>query len=394
MMIQLIIFITKTKLYASEIKSNGKAETISINGNTEIKCGGKESIDELISCLFDAFNIDDFADDNFDIIIIESDADRAIIKYLEIKCGGAMKLNIISMEKILPVIVSAKNLIKAGKDVVVIFADQFYKISCDKKGLIELSAGDKDAKASMLNQDDFAIIFNYMLGENKDADAKNILKFEKEVKEYKQTILDLNKKVADLQKELQEAKKALSSKNNKTNVLKLQNKSSSDFVDDLDKILQKYKTSFDNEEYEGEFYIKGAIPQSKFPRNVISLNQASTSVWAYLLRFSNEESLAIYCLANSRDNKALRYLLITRDGVLYSTDMSGEIGFVYWDRIDSIEYENIFSNIYISLSLTNRRNIRFCGIDKSLKNTNTTQNFLFNLLTDFEKLKTQITKSR
>lgn len=386
MMIQLIIFITKTKLYASEIKSNGKAETISINGNTEIKCGGKESIDELISCLFDAFNIDDFADDNFDIIIIESDADREIIKYLEIKCGRAMKLNIISMEKILPVIVSAKNLIKAGKDVVVIFADQFYKISCDKKGLIELSAGDKGAKASMLNQDDFAIIFNYMLGENKDADAKKILKFEKEVKEYKQTILDLNKKVADLQEELQEAKKALSSKNNKTNVLKLQNKSTSDFLNDVDKILQKHKTIFENGEYEGEFYIKDAIPQSRFPRNVISYNQITQSVYAYLLRFSNETSLAVYSWANCREDKALRYLLITRDGVLYSTDMSGEIGLVYWDRIDSIEYENIFSNIYISLSLKNGRRIRFCGIHKTLKNKKNIQSFLFDLLKDLEKL--------
>lgn len=36
MMIQLIIFITKTKLCASEIKSNGKAERISIKGNTAI----------------------------------------------------------------------------------------------------------------------------------------------------------------------------------------------------------------------------------------------------------------------------------------------------------------------------------------------------------------------
>ena len=68
MPIQLIIFMTKTKLFACEIDNNGKAEAISIKGNTEIKCEGKESVDELITCLFDAFNIDDFADDNFEVV--------------------------------------------------------------------------------------------------------------------------------------------------------------------------------------------------------------------------------------------------------------------------------------------------------------------------------------
>ena len=100
MPIQIIIFITKTKIFASEINSSGEAETVSINGNPEIKCEGKESADELIECLCDAYNIDDFADDNFDILIIESDADREVIKYLETKCSGATKFNIISMEKI------------------------------------------------------------------------------------------------------------------------------------------------------------------------------------------------------------------------------------------------------------------------------------------------------
>ncbi len=394
MPIQIIIFITKTKISASEINSSGKAETVSINGNPEIKCEGKESADELIECLCDAYNIDDFADDNFDIIILEGDADREVIKHLETKCSGAIKFNIISMEKILPVIASAKNLIKAGKEIVLTFADQFYKISCDNNGLIKISTGDKDTKAMMLNQDDFAVIFHYKLGENIDSDAKKVLKFEKEVKKYKQTILDLNNKVTDLQKELQEAKNALSSKI-KINVTKIQDKNTSDFANDLAEILQKHRTIFENTpEYEGEFYINGAIPSSKFPRNMLNYNQVSTSAYAYLLRFSNETSLAIYCLANSRDDKSLRYLLVTKDGILYYTDFSGEAGFVYWDKIRSIDYENIFNNIYISISLTNGRDIRFCGIDKSLKNKNTTQKFLFNLLTDFERLKTQLKESR
>ena len=162
MSFQIIIFLTKTKLFACEINGNGKTELISIKGNTEIKSEGKESIDELITCLFDAFNIDDFADDNFDIVIIESDADREVIKHLEMKCAGASKFNIISMEKILPVIASDKKIIKAREDVIVTFSDEFYKISCNENNIVKIDKANKVEDAFALDISDFTCLFYFV----------------------------------------------------------------------------------------------------------------------------------------------------------------------------------------------------------------------------------------
>ena len=162
MSFQIIIFLTKTKLFACEINNNGKAEAISIKGNTEIKCEGKGSADELIACLFDAFNIDDFADDSFDIVIIESEADREVIKYLETKCAGALKFNIISMEKILPVIAFCKNIIKAEEDVFVTFSDEFYKITCDENKITKIGKTSKVEDAFALDIRDFTCLYYFV----------------------------------------------------------------------------------------------------------------------------------------------------------------------------------------------------------------------------------------
>ena len=161
MLIQLIIFLTKTKIFACEINSNGKAESISIKGNSEIRCEGKGSIDELIECLYDAYNIDDFADDNFDIIIVEAGADREIISCLCEKCKGAAKLNIISVEKLLPVIVSNKNLVQSGEEIVVTFADLFYKIACDENSVIKVGKARKNEDAIALSENDFACLYRF-----------------------------------------------------------------------------------------------------------------------------------------------------------------------------------------------------------------------------------------
>ena len=65
MPIQIIIFITKSKIFACEIRSSDKVDRISINGNLEIKCESIENIDEVVRCILDFYNIDSFADENW-----------------------------------------------------------------------------------------------------------------------------------------------------------------------------------------------------------------------------------------------------------------------------------------------------------------------------------------
>ncbi|MBO5589910.1 MAG: SEL1-like repeat protein [Acidaminococcaceae bacterium] len=198
MLIQLIIFLTKTKIFASEINGSGKAESISIKGNSEIRCEGKESIVELIECLYDAYNIDDLADDNFDIVIVEAGADREIINFLWEKCKGAAKLNIISIEKLLPVIVSNKNLVQSGEEISVTFADLFYKISCDENSVIKVGKARKNEDAIALSENDFACLYRFT------ASGVTSVVDEAKLDEAREEIAALQRKLSSYETKLEE----------------------------------------------------------------------------------------------------------------------------------------------------------------------------------------------
>ena len=198
MLIQLIIFLTKTKIFASEINSNGKAESISIKGNSEIRCEGRESIVELIECLYDAYNIDDFADDNFDIVIVEAGANREIISDLSEKCKGAAKLNIISIEKLLPVIVSNKNLVQSGEEISVTFADLFYKIACDENSIIKIGKARKSEEAIPLSENDFACLYRFVVS------GVTSVVDEAKLDEAREEIAALQQKLSSYETELEE----------------------------------------------------------------------------------------------------------------------------------------------------------------------------------------------
>ena len=162
MPIQLIIFVTKNKIFASEINNDGQADAISINGNPDIKCEGKESIDELIECIFEAFSIDNFGDAHFDIVIVDCGGDKKILTYLNAKCSDAARLSIISIEKLLPLIVWNKSQLKVGEKIVAAFDDACYKVACDEKHVVRFTGkARKDKENITLELDDFGCLYYF-----------------------------------------------------------------------------------------------------------------------------------------------------------------------------------------------------------------------------------------
>ena len=155
MPIQIIIFITKSKIFACEIRGSDKVDRISINGNLEIKCESIENIDEVVRCILDFYNIDSFADENFDMIILEAGASRELVKYLEEKCAQAKKLNIYSIEKILSVVLMNKDLIRFTKDSFITFAEQYYKISFSDNNILKIKNVEKNDNIINLCEQDF-----------------------------------------------------------------------------------------------------------------------------------------------------------------------------------------------------------------------------------------------
>ena len=243
MNIQLIILLTKTKLFACEIDNNGKAETISIKGNTEIKCEGKESVDELITCLFDAFNIDNFAEENFDIVIIESDADKEIIKYLATRCDGASKFNIISMENILPFIATNKNMVKANEEIIVNFAGYFYKITCNENSIVKVGKARKSENAVELQDNDFACFYHFV------ADSVAITTSKNKLQEAKEEIDLLHRKLSSYEKELRELREV----QKQFAAIKEKQKGLQGLKEDADTIYQKAEDYFDAGLYDKAF---------------------------------------------------------------------------------------------------------------------------------------------
>lgn len=243
MLIQLIIFLTKTKIFASEINGSGKAESISIKGNSEIRCEGKESIVELIECLYDAYNIDDLADDNFDIVIVEAGADREIINFLWEKCKGAVKLNIISIEKLLPVIVSNKNLVQSGEEISVTFADLFYKISCDENSVIKVGKARKNEDAIALSENDFACLYRFT------ASGVTSVVDETKLDEAREEIAALQQKLSSYETELEELREV---QKEYTALLAEQDKQEEN-KEQAEEILKKAEEYYEDENYEQAF---------------------------------------------------------------------------------------------------------------------------------------------
>lgn len=372
MPIQIIIFLTKTKLFACEINSTGKAESISIKGNTEIKCEGKKSADELIACLFDAFNIDDFADENFDIVIIESDTDREVIKHLETKCSGASKLNIISMEKILPVIASGKNIIKSGEDVTVLFADEVYRITCNENNIVTICKTRKIEEAVALQENDFAFLYRFVsnaavfVDKSKLEEANSkVLALQNKVKSYEEELTQLR----EVQKQfiaLQENQKQQIEDQKRQNTEAQQFctncgeelKPGSNFCENcgtnifnnnvpaqasitskseaLMQIVEKHKNIFDTTpDYHGEFYIHGAIPQSKLNNVMQKFSFVCKTAEDY------KKILALYCSPNKIITSS--YLLFTEDGLFYHPDINGNCGLIYWNNMKSFTTHSLNS---------------------------------------------------
>ena len=330
MLIQLIIFLTKTKIFASEINSNGKAETISIKGNTEIKCEGKESVDELLECLYDAFNIDNFADDNFDIIILEAGADREIINCLQEECKDAAKLNTISVEKLLPVIVSNKNMVKSGEEISVTFADMFYKIACDENGIIKVVKARKSEEAILISDNDFACLYRFeasgvtsVVDENKLEEAReeiaalqrklNSYKTEMEElhnmnEDYKKEFTRLNQIIIELQSEL---KKAKGPTENEVFRKRLE-------------IVKKYEKQIVVES-NGCFYTRGGIPKKSLEEALEIINEPE---------IKKDNIIALYC--GQRFDEAASILIFTSDYLYYGLGKSDCFAYESVNRIEQL----------------------------------------------------------
>ena len=161
---QIIIFLTKSRIFGRSINSNGKNKDISINGNTSIECKEKSNIDEFIECLLAEFRVSNFAKGDFDIIILNCNASVELVRYLYEKCSNINKLNVICIEKVLPLIILNKVRLWPGLKVTIKFMDDVYHVCCDDNFFINPFQDNKETTGGNetveLQVDDFCYLYN------------------------------------------------------------------------------------------------------------------------------------------------------------------------------------------------------------------------------------------
>ena len=348
MPIQLIIFLTKNKIFACEINNNGQADAISINGNPEIKCEGKESIDELMECLFDAFSIDGFGDEHFDIVIVDCGGDKNVIAYASEKCMGADKLSIISVEKLLPLIVWNKTQLQAGEEVVAAFDEACYKVACDEKNVVKYIGKARKGKENItLEMGDFSCLYHFDTGKMKGGvvDTKAlqekealIEKLEEEKDNLVETLNEKENSLAILQKEVKDAKNNLNALMEEKAQWEKDHPKPSNLVEQMVKIVEECKNNA--KDLGGDLYIKGSIPKKKL--------DSAIEFYSKLFKISIESNsvVALYYNYNGDSEFNFNSILITSSFFCYDKDGNGKMNIVFWGNLVNAygEWDYIFFN--------------------------------------------------
>ena len=316
MPIQIIIFLTKNRLFAAEVNNDGKADAISIKGNPDIKCDDATDVDELLECLLDAFSIDSFADENFDIVIVDCGGDKKIVAYLNAKCTDAAKLSIISIEKLLPLLIWNKKQLASGEEIIVAFSDACYKVSCDEKKVVRFTGKARKGKENItLELDDFGCLYYFnmenMQGGVVDATAlqekDNVIAELEE--ENDKLVRSLNEKENALAVALTTAKKAekiIADLNAEKAQWEKDHPKPSNIVEQMVKIVEECKNNA--EELGGDLYIRGNIPKRKI-ENAIDLFSEKCGI-----TIDKNDIVALYLSSNIENNDdSLNVILICKD---------------------------------------------------------------------------------
>ena len=359
MIIQIIIFITINKLFACEIDNDGKADGISIKGNPDIKCDDATDVDELLECLFDAFSIDSFADENFDIVIVDCGGDKKIISYLNAKCSDAAKLSIISIEKLLPVIVWNKKQLASGEEIIVAFSDACYKVSCDEKKVVRFTGKARKGKENItLELDDFGCLY-YFNVENMQGDAVNttdlhekdnvIAKLEEE---NDKLVHELNEKGSALTVALTTAKDAeqkIAELNEKIRQWEKEHPKPSSRMEQLVKIVEECKRNA--KELGGDLYIRGSIPKQKLDSAIAFYSKS------FKININHNSVVALFNNYNGDDTFIFNSLLITSEFFCYDHDGNRAMNLIRWGSLVNAYFDYDERYIYFKQSGDKTRHI-------------------------------------
>lgn len=205
---EIIIFLATYKIQAIEVDKGGNVKNISFNGNKEFIYNANEGINPFYDSLTDTYSVDEMSDIDSHIYIVDCGAESSVKWALADKirdCNGA---DVISLNKLLPLVISRKDLAEKGKTTAVSFMGNVYVYSCNDDMKFKEISADGEINTAELQVEDFGFlaVFNAIGGNNAELEKK-IADLMTERKEKEGICAELQKQVSDYSSELETLKK-------------------------------------------------------------------------------------------------------------------------------------------------------------------------------------------
>lgn len=205
---EIIIFLATDKIQAIEVDKGGNVKNISFNGNKEFIYNANEGINPFYDSLTDTYSVDEMSDIDSHIYVVDCGAESSVKWALADKirdCNGA---DVISINKLLPLVISRKDLAEKGKTTAVSFMGNVYVYSCNDDMKFEEISADGETNTAELQVEDFGFlaVFDAIGGNNAELEKK-IADLMTERKEKEGICAELQKQVSDYSSELETLKK-------------------------------------------------------------------------------------------------------------------------------------------------------------------------------------------
>lgn len=158
---QLLIFMTNKLLKAVEVVSKDQYELINIDGNEMLEYHGEKGIRKFCDSLKEYYSIDEFSDLEMEISLIYNEVSNQVILELVKQLERTERVNTVGLEKLIPIILTNRKLIKRNTDVYAEFMETYSKISVNEQMEILTVKSTPVESAIKLTEQDFGFLVHF-----------------------------------------------------------------------------------------------------------------------------------------------------------------------------------------------------------------------------------------
>ena len=161
----ILVVVTGKNIQALSIESAGRTRPVSIEGNPFMVHKRADDMARFVSYIKYFYNINNFSDDDFAILIVNCGADGETAEKLYTQFTGARDCSMINAEYVIPVIAAKKRKIGKNDSFPVRVFGVGYTIRTDDKGRAFCERQDAEAdNALTLETADFTALFALDIG--------------------------------------------------------------------------------------------------------------------------------------------------------------------------------------------------------------------------------------